>query len=144
KASHRKQFLATVDSRSIWTAKKLAVGKPPDRFPSIPDATTPLEINDALLLQLPRSSAPSSMSYHWTKKRSRGPYPNRPTPRLPVPIRSPMGSGRGFTASTPTFLYRSSTPSYCTASTLFLSRRPMVWSSRNLVNSTTPPPPHSE
>src|SRR5437588_7875979 len=61
KASHWKQFLATVDSRSIWTAKKLAVGRPPDRFPSIPDATTPLEINDALLLHFfpPKNSPPS-------------------------------------------------------------------------------------
>src|SRR5207237_2448375 len=49
KASHWKQYLATVDSRSIWTAKRLAVGKPPDRFPSLPNATTPLEINDSLL-----------------------------------------------------------------------------------------------
>src|SRR5207302_6001222 len=61
KASHWKQFLATVDSRSIWTAKKLAVGRPPDRFPSIPDASTPLEINDALLLYFfpPKDSPPS-------------------------------------------------------------------------------------
>src|SRR5205807_7792567 len=61
KASHWKQFLATVDSRSIWTAKKLAVGKPPDRFPSIPDATTPLEINDVLLHHFfpPKDSPPS-------------------------------------------------------------------------------------
>src|SRR5437660_3890457 len=61
KASHWKQFLETVDSRSIWTAKKLAVGKPPDRFPSIPDATTPLEINDVLLLHFfpPKDSPPS-------------------------------------------------------------------------------------
>src|SRR5437868_284118 len=49
KAAHWKQYLATVDSRSIWTAKKLAVRKPPDRFPSIPIATTPLEINNSLL-----------------------------------------------------------------------------------------------
>src|SRR5207302_5654235 len=63
KASHWKQFLATVDSRSIWTAKKLAVGKPPDRFPSIPDAITPLEINDALLLHFfPHKDSPPSPS----------------------------------------------------------------------------------
>src|SRR5205807_915826 len=61
KASHWRQFLETVDSRSIWTAKKLAVGRPPDRFPSIPGATTPLEINDALLLHFfsPKNSPPS-------------------------------------------------------------------------------------
>src|SRR5207253_6475526 len=63
KASHWKQYLATVDSRSIWTAKKLAVGKPPDRFPSIPDTTTPLEINDTLLLHfLPSKNSPPSPS----------------------------------------------------------------------------------
>src|SRR5207302_4617783 len=96
------------------------------------------------LLHLPRFFAHSSMSHHWTKKRSRGPCPNRPTPRLPVPIRSPMGSGRGSIAAIPTFLYRSSTPSYYTDSTLLPLRRPTVWSSQNLVNLITPPPPHSE
>src|SRR5437868_5746468 len=63
KASYWKQFLTTVDPRSIWTAKKLAVGRPPDRFPSIPDATTPLEINDALLLHFfPPMDSPTSLS----------------------------------------------------------------------------------
>src|SRR5207302_10963948 len=94
KASHWKQFLATVDSRSIWTAKKLAVGKPPDRFPSIPDATTPLEKNDALLLHFfpPKDSPPSPSILRpfkhvpsQTRKRSKGPYPNPSTPQLPVP-----------------------------------------------------------
>src|SRR5207302_1411824 len=61
KASYWKQYLATVDSWSIWTAKKLAVGKPSDRFPSILKATTPLEINDSLLLHFfpPKDSPPS-------------------------------------------------------------------------------------
>src|SRR5437588_2875262 len=61
KASHWKQYLVTVDSRSIWTAKKPGVGKPPDRFPFIPNSTTPLEINDSLLRHFfpPKDSPPS-------------------------------------------------------------------------------------
>src|SRR5205807_1377653 len=63
KAFHWKQYLATVNSRSIWTAKKLAMGKPPDRFPSIPNATTPLEINDSLLQHFfPPKDSPSAPS----------------------------------------------------------------------------------
>src|SRR5437868_6256283 len=63
KAAHWKQFLATVDSQSIWTAKKLAIGKPPDRFPSIPNATTPLEINESLLPHFfPPKDSPASPS----------------------------------------------------------------------------------
>src|SRR5437879_4650450 len=63
KDSHWKQFLVTVDSRSIWTAKKLAVGKPPDRFSSIPNTTTPLEINDSLLHHFfPPKDSPASPS----------------------------------------------------------------------------------
>src|SRR5205807_2128237 len=40
--------------------------KPPDRFPSIPIATTPLEINDALLLHFfpPKDSPPSPSILH--------------------------------------------------------------------------------
>ena len=33
----------------MWTAKKLAVGRPPPRFPELPGASTPPELNRALL-----------------------------------------------------------------------------------------------
>jgi len=33
----------------VWTAKKFAVGRPPPRFLELPGATTPLELNEALL-----------------------------------------------------------------------------------------------
>src|SRR5205807_9500266 len=35
--------------QSLWTAKKLALGKSPPRFPNIPNADTPAKINSALL-----------------------------------------------------------------------------------------------
>src|SRR5205807_10358579 len=88
--------------------------------------------------QLPQSSVPSSMSPHWTKKRSRGPYLNPPTPQPLAPTRSPMGSGRRSTASTQTFSYHSSTPSSYMASIHFPSRRPTASSSRNQGNPITP------
>ena len=49
KAAHRRSLLASATPRSIWTVKKLALGRLAPRFPSLPDATTPTEINDALL-----------------------------------------------------------------------------------------------
>jgi len=33
----------------VWTAKKLAVGRPPPHFPELPGASTPPELNQALL-----------------------------------------------------------------------------------------------
>src|SRR5205807_7735155 len=35
--------------QSLWTAKKLALGKSPPRFPNIPNADIPAKINSALL-----------------------------------------------------------------------------------------------
>ena len=42
-------LLASATPRSIWTVKKLSLGRLAPRFPSLPDATTPTQINDALL-----------------------------------------------------------------------------------------------
>src|SRR5437588_1704224 len=91
----------------------------------------------------PQSSAPSSMSLHWTKKRSKGPYPNPPTPRPLAPTRSPMGSGRRSTASTQISSHRSSTLSSYTASIHFPSRNQTASSSQNQENPTIPLPPLS-
>ena len=33
----------------VWTAKKFAIGRPPPRFPELPGASTPLELDKALL-----------------------------------------------------------------------------------------------
>src|SRR5712664_595366 len=49
KAAHWKSLLVSTTPRSIWTVKKLAFGKSPPRFPSLPEASTPLEMNSALL-----------------------------------------------------------------------------------------------
>jgi len=42
-------FLATATPQTVWTAKKFAVGRPPPCFPELPGATTPPELNKALL-----------------------------------------------------------------------------------------------
>jgi len=49
KRDHWSAFLATATPQTVWTAKKFAVGRPPPRFPELPGATTPLELNKALL-----------------------------------------------------------------------------------------------
>src|SRR5205807_7514596 len=49
KNAHWSSFLSHATPQSLWTAKKLALGKSPTRFPNIPDADTLAEINSALL-----------------------------------------------------------------------------------------------
>jgi len=49
KRDHWSSFLATATPQTVWTAKKLAVGRPPQRFPELPGASTPQELNKALL-----------------------------------------------------------------------------------------------
>jgi len=49
KAAHYRSLLASATPLSIWTVKKLSMGKPAPRFPSLPDASTPTQINDSLL-----------------------------------------------------------------------------------------------
>ena len=49
KNAHWSSFLSQATPQSLWTAKKLALGKSPTRFPNIPDADTPVKINSALL-----------------------------------------------------------------------------------------------
>jgi len=46
---HWPALLATTTPQTVWTAKKFAVGRPPPCFPELPGATTPLELNIALL-----------------------------------------------------------------------------------------------
>jgi len=49
KADHWKSFLADATPRTIWSAKKFAVGRVAPRFPNLPDPTSPEEVNQALL-----------------------------------------------------------------------------------------------
>jgi len=49
KRDHWSSFLASATPQTVWTAKKLAVGRPPPRFPELPNASTPSELNEALL-----------------------------------------------------------------------------------------------
>ena len=54
------QFLANVESRSVWDAKKIAAGRAPDRFPTLENASSPTEINNTLQQHFfpPRPSPP--------------------------------------------------------------------------------------
>jgi len=49
KRDHWSSFLASATTQTVWTAKKLAVGRPPPRFPEFSGASTPPELNKALL-----------------------------------------------------------------------------------------------
>ena len=49
KRDHWSSFLASATPQTMWTAKKLAVGRPPPRFPDLPGASTPPEPNRPLL-----------------------------------------------------------------------------------------------
>ena len=49
KRAHLSAFLATATPQTVWTAKKFALGCPPPRFPELPGATSPMELNKALL-----------------------------------------------------------------------------------------------
>ena len=43
------QFLTDVDSQSVWDARKIAAGRPPDNFPVLVNASTPTDIINTLL-----------------------------------------------------------------------------------------------
>jgi len=49
KRDRSSSFLASATPQTVWTAKRLAVGRPPPRFPELPGASIPPEINQALL-----------------------------------------------------------------------------------------------
>ena len=49
KREHWVSFLSSVTPQTVWTAKKFAFGRPPLRFPALPRARTPRELNEALL-----------------------------------------------------------------------------------------------
>ena len=49
KAAEWRAPLVSATLHSIWTVKKLSLDQQSPRFPSLPDATTPTQINDSLL-----------------------------------------------------------------------------------------------
>ena len=49
KRDHWSSFLASATPQTVWTAKKVAVGHHPPRVPELPGASTPPELNQALL-----------------------------------------------------------------------------------------------
>src|SRR5437588_9704126 len=84
KNAHWSSFLSQATPQSLWTAKKLALGKSPTRFPNIPDADMPEQINSALLGHFfPSSPSPPLPSIL-------RPYLNCP-PLLPSEIMTVLG-----------------------------------------------------
>jgi len=60
KRDHWPQFLANIDSQSVWEARKIGAGRGRDRFPMVENASSPTEINNTLLQHFfpPRPSPP--------------------------------------------------------------------------------------
>jgi len=65
KRVHWSQFLANVDSRSVWDARRIAAGRAPDRFPTLENASSPIDINNTLLQHFfpPRPSPPPPLIF---------------------------------------------------------------------------------
>jgi len=49
KRAHWSSFLASATPQTVWTSKTFAIGRPPPCFPELPGASTPPELNKALL-----------------------------------------------------------------------------------------------
>ena len=49
KGDHWSSFLASATPQTVWMGKRFAVGRPPPRFPELPGASTPPELNKGLL-----------------------------------------------------------------------------------------------
>ena len=49
KKAHWSDFLSSATPRSVWTAKRFAFGRPPQRFPDLPGASNPAEVAETLL-----------------------------------------------------------------------------------------------
>ena len=49
KNKHWSSFLLSAPPQTLWTAKWFAYGRPPPRFPSLPGAETPQQMNNVLL-----------------------------------------------------------------------------------------------
>ena len=49
KNQHWSSFLLSATPKNLWTAKSFAAGQSPHRFPSLPRAETPQQMNKALL-----------------------------------------------------------------------------------------------
>ena len=49
KNKHWSSFLLSATHQNLWTAKRFASGRAPPRFPSLPGAETPQQMNEALL-----------------------------------------------------------------------------------------------
>ena len=64
KRVHWSEFLADVNWRSVWDARKIAAGRAPDHFPTLEKATSPTEINNTLLQHFfpPRPSPPPPLT----------------------------------------------------------------------------------
>jgi len=146
KKAHWKSLLASATHRSIWAVKRIAAGSPAPRFPNLPGALSPKEMNQALLdhcfpprpaLPSLRSSSPSVTVLSSLKRICPCPSSSVRPPRPLDLIVSPIWFGNQFIASPLAFWYPSLLPSYISATTPPPSRKRMVLSSTNLASSPT-------
>src|ERR1700710_903302 len=62
KSAHWEEYLYSVTTTTVWDARRLASGRPSERFPSLPGASTPLDLNSSLLHHFfpPKPPSPSA------------------------------------------------------------------------------------
>jgi len=58
KKAHWSDFLTSATPRTVWTAKRFAFGRPPQRFPDLPGASNPAEVAETFLDHLFASKPP--------------------------------------------------------------------------------------
>jgi len=97
KKGHWSDFLSSATPQSLWTAKRFAFGRPPQRFPDLPGTSDPAEVAETLLHHLfPPKPPPPPCSASRTMRtippspprRYLGPFPNPPIHPPLVPITS--------------------------------------------------------
>jgi len=103
KNKHWSSFLLGATPQSLWTAKRLTYGCTPPRFPSLPWADSPQQMNEVLLGHFFPPKAPFSPPRRLPRDKQAPPLtkeeisqfcPNSPAyrPRVPTGFATPPGS----------------------------------------------------
>ena len=119
KRTHSSDFLSSATPRSLWTVKRVAFGRPPQRFPDLPGDSDPAEIAETLVGHFFPCKPPPPLLLRLTRyedytpalpKRCPRPSVNPQTPPPLAPTTSRSLCGNLYTASSHPFFLPSWTP----------------------------------